>query len=188
MTSAVDPSEKNLLKMQLAFVPNVHPDILGEIEGLISASDADATDPLILSYGALASKSAPELMKQVVQYLQGRVEPDNQITLVHLVHALGNTKSSLVDKTLLPLIEHDNPSVRAAAVYALRHRLQSTDVQKALTEALRVNRHDSAFTAMVVRSLVAGAESAQLSAAKDEVEDALIEELLSHAGLRQRRY
>ena len=179
MKTSVGERENIFLKQQLAFVRNVQPDILLQIEDII-ASSGDITEPLILSYGALASAAAPKLQERIVQFLLDRLDAQSEdhTALIHLVHALGNTEASFSDRALLGLIAHDNPSVRAAAVYALRHRLESKDVQNALKLALRANRQDPDFAEVVTRTLIAGAESAQFSRTEHAVDDSLIEELL----------
>eukprot|EP00731_Ephydatia_muelleri_P019826 Em0012g651a len=159
-----DMKERNSVTVQLAFVRNVRPEIVAEIENLIRSSN-DTTDPLILTYGALAA-SSPQLRERIVQFLQERVHDanDNTIVLIHLVHALGNTESSLVDTTLPPLVAHSNPEVRLAAVYSLRYSVESKEVQDALLDGIR-NHQDTDFAVAVTRALAAGAEWKQQTGA-----------------------
>eukprot|EP00731_Ephydatia_muelleri_P031258 Em0022g772a len=179
LRTATDRKERNSLSVQLAFVRNVHPDILAQIENLIVSSN-DTTDSLILSYGALAA-SSPDLRQRIVQFLQERVDnaKGSASVLIHLIHSLGNTESSLADSTLLQLIAHDNSGVRLAAVYALRYSVESKDVQNEFLVGLR-SHQDTDFVEMVARALIAGAESKQHSGTVP-VGDALFEALLQHA-------
>ena len=119
-----DAKERNTLTVQLAFVRHVSPDIVGDIEKIIQSSN-DSTNPLILSYGALAA-SSPEQRQRIVQFLQERVHDakDNTTVLIHLIHALGNTESSLAESTLIQFIAHNDAGVRLAAVFALRYSIE----------------------------------------------------------------
>lgn len=162
----------------MAFIRNIHPDIATQIESLILSSN-DAADPLILSYGALAA-STPELKRRIVEFLQERVQANSNVsTLIHHIHSLGNTESSLVDNMLIQLIANSDPGVRLAAAYALRYSVESKDVQDALLAGLGQN-HDPEFAAMVVRAMIAGAESKRLSAAVP-IEGHLFDAIIQHA-------
>ena len=190
MRKTSDTKERNSVTVQLAFVRKVRPEIVAEIEKLIRSSN-DTTDPLILTYGALAA-SSPQLRERIVQFLQERVHDakDNTIVLIHLVHALGNTESSLVDTTLLPLVAHSNPEVRLAAVYSLRYSVESKEVQDALLDGIR-NHQDTDFAVAVTRALAAGAEWKQQTRALP-VGKNLFEAIMQHArnntGLRAMVY
>ena len=140
ISTSTSAKERNTLTVQLAFVRNIHPEILTQVEYLIATSN-DSTDPLVLSYGALASSSQPEVQHRIVQFLMERMDAKNgdHSTLVHFIHSLGNTESNLADMPLLQLITHSNPSVRMAVVYALRYSVESKEVQSALVLALRQN-------------------------------------------------
>ena len=154
-----DQKERNTLTVQLAFVVNIHPDMLSHIETLITSS-SDTTDALILSYGALASSLSPELQHRIVSFL---VKHINQTTdpsiLVHYIHSLGNTQSELANQMLLHLLAvQSTSSVQLAVVYALRYSTGSVEVQSALRHAFEANPSE-ALTEMVLRSIIAGAES-----------------------------
>ena len=151
-----DQKERNTLTVQLAFVPNIHPDALSLIENIIKSSN-NTTDPLILSYGALASSLSPHLQSRVIQFLHTRTDISDDVTTVHLIHAMGNTKSNLTDQHLIASLSHENPSVRLAAIYALRHRTGSPDVQYSLLRTLH-SFPSKEVTDMTLRALIAGAE------------------------------
>ena len=174
--TASERKEKNSVTVQLAFIRKIHPDILVQIENLILSSN-DSTNPLILSYGALASSSTPELQRHIVQFLLDLTDAKfDRDTLIHLVHALGNTESMLANKKVLQLMAHDDHDIRVAAVYALRYSMQSNDVQNAVVVALH-NNPDSDFAEMVVRAMIAGSESSQLSTTQP-IGDSLFEATL----------
>ncbi|KAL5489148.1 hypothetical protein EMCRGX_G018206 [Ephydatia muelleri] len=179
--TAMDKKERNSLSVQMAFVRNIRPEILADIENIIQISN-DTTDPLILSYGALAA-SSPQLRHRILQFLQERLHKamDNATILIHLIHSLGNTESSLAESTLLQFIAHHDSGVRLAAVYALRYSVESKDVQFALSDGLR-NHQDTDFAEMVARALIAGAEWKQYSESGTiPVGDNLFEAIMQHA-------
>ncbi|KAL5502491.1 hypothetical protein EMCRGX_G009276 [Ephydatia muelleri] len=154
-----DQKERNTLTVQLGLVANIHPDMLSHVETLITSS-SDTTDALILSYGALASSLSPELQHRIISFL---VKHINQTTdpsiLVHYIHSLGNTQSELANQMLLHLLAvQSTSSVQLAVVYALRYSTGSVEVQSALRHALEANPSE-ALTEMVLRSIIAGAES-----------------------------
>ena len=173
-----DKKERNSLTVQLAFIQNVHPNVLSEIESIIKSVN-DSTDALILSYGALASSATPELQHRIVGFLESQMDQqDNHSKLIHLIHSLGNTEPSAIDKTITQFLGHDNPSIRLAAVYALRYRMSSKDVEYALSLALRGNP-DLDFVEMVLRASP-GAESQHLSEIQP-IDDSLFEAVLQQA-------
>ena len=154
-----DQKERNTLTVQLAFVANIHPDMLSHVETLITSS-SDTTDALILSYGALASSLSPELQHRIVSFLVNHI---NQTTdpsiLVHYIHSLGNTQSQMANQMLLHLLAvQSTSSVRLAVVYALRYSTGSVEVQNSLRHALESDPSEE-LTEMVLRSIIAGAES-----------------------------
>eukprot|EP00731_Ephydatia_muelleri_P019786 Em0012g611a len=179
--TATDKKERNSLSVQMAFVRNIRPEILADIEKIIQTSN-DTTDPLILSYGALAA-SSPQLRHRILQFLQERLHKamDNATILINLIHSLGNTESSLAESTLLQFIAHHDSGVRLAAIYALRYSVESKDVQFALSDGLR-NHQDTDFAEMVARALIAEAEWKQYSeSGAIPVGDNLFEAIMQHA-------
>ena len=151
-----DQKERNSLTVLLAFVHNVHPDILSDIEDLIKSSNT-TTDPLILAYGSLASSLSPQLQHRIIKFLYRRIDQSNEEALIHLIHAMGNTESNLTEKFLILLLSHKNPSVYLSAIYALRYCIGSMDVQQALLNALHSNPPET-VTEMILRTLIAGAQ------------------------------
>ena len=178
--------DKNSLVIQLAFVENVHPDILTRIENLITSTN-NPTDPLILSYGALASSSSSaEVRYRIVQLLMERMDAakEDHSALTYLVHSLGNTNSNLAHTPLLNLITHGTSSVKMAAAYALRHSIyESKEVQRALADAIRENTAEDSgeFAVMVLRALTAGIESKDQQKRIDPIDQSLFEALLLQA-------
>ena len=168
-----DQKERNTLTVQLAFVANIHPDMLSHIENLITSS-SDTTDALILSYGALASSLSPELQHRIVSFLVNRInQTTNPSILVHYIHSLGNTQSHLANPMLLYMLaEQSSSNVRLAAVYALRYNTRSMEVQDAFRHTLESDPSE-ALTEMVLRSLIAGTES-NLQPISDQFFEAIV--------------
>ena len=168
--------ERNSLIVQIAFMRNVKVNILSKLEGFITIS-SDVTDTLLLAYGALASKSSPEVQNRIVQFLEQKMDSSgDHATLIHYIHSLGNTESSQANKKIVEFIKHVNPSVRMAAVYGLRYGVEKKEVQDALLYAVRQNK-DAEFTEAVVRTLVAAAENKQLTS-MEPIDGVFFEELL----------
>ena len=150
--------ERNTLTVLLAFIKNVHPGTLSQLESLIVSSE-DQTDTLVLSYGALASSLKPELKDRVISFLVSRINhTTDPSVLIHYIYSLGNTKSQMAKEILLNLLAHSTTNVKLAAVYALRFSTGSVDVQGALQNALEADPSEE-LTDVVLRSLIAGAES-----------------------------
>ena len=90
---------------------------------------------------------------------------------------MGNTKSNLTDQHLIASLSHENPSVRLAAIYALRHRTGSPDVQYSLLRTLH-SFPSKEVTDMTLRALIAGAEQSH-TLGFAAVNDSFFEELLT---------
>ena len=170
-----DSRERNTLTVQLAFVPKVNPYVLSLIEDMIKSSST-RSDPLVLTYGALASSLSPQLQSRALQFLRNCTDRNDDDTHVHLIHAMGNMESNLTDEHLINSLSHDNPSVRLAAIYALRHRTEWPEVQRSLLRTLR-SFPSKDVTDMILRTLIAGAESHRHSY-PEAVNDAFLEQLL----------
>eukprot|EP00731_Ephydatia_muelleri_P006400 Em0003g648a len=170
-----DSRERNTLTVQLAFVPKVALDVLSLIEDMIKSSNT-RSDPLVLTYGALASSLSPQLQSRALQFLCNCTDRNDDDTHVHLIHAMGNMESNLTDEHLINSLSHDSPSVRLAAIYALRHRTEWPEVQRSLLRTLR-SFPSKDVTDMILRTLIAGAESHRHSY-PEAVNDAFLEQLL----------
>ena len=170
-----DPRERNTLTVQLAFVPKVNPDVLSLIEDVIKSSNT-TTDTLVLTYGALASSLSPQLQSRALQFLRTCANRNDDDTYVHLIHAMGNMGSNLTDEHFIKSLSHDSPSVRMAAIYALRHRTHCPEVQSSLLCALH-SFPSKDTTDMILRALIAGAELHRHSY-PEAANDSILEQLL----------
>ena len=169
-----DSKERNALIVQLAFVPKVNPYVLSLIEDMIKSSNT-RSDPLVLTYGALASSLSPQLQSRALQFLRKCTDRNDDDTYVHLIHAMGNMESNLTDEHLINSLSHDNPSVRLAAIYALRHRTEWPEVQRSLLHTL-LSFPSKDVTDMILKTLIAGAEC---SSYPETVNDFLFTQLLA---------
>ncbi|KAL5502594.1 hypothetical protein EMCRGX_G009395 [Ephydatia muelleri] len=169
-----DSKERNALIVQLAFVPKVNPYVLSLIEDMIKSSNT-RSDPLVLTYGALASSLSPQLQSRALQFLRNCTDRNDDDTYVHLIHAMGNMESNLTDEHLINSLSHDNPSVRLAAIYALRHRTEWPEVQRSLLHTL-LSFPSKDVTDMILKTLIAGAEC---SSYPETVNDFLFTQLLA---------
>jgi hypothetical protein len=89
---------------------------------------------------------------------------------VHLLRGIANSADGAAFDTVLPLLVHDNDSIRGAAVEALR-LMQHPLVDGAIAKRLREERHPSALRAAL--------NAAKPRAASDELSDAVAEVALS---------
>ena len=89
---------------------------------------------------------------------------------------MGNMESNLTDEHFIKSLSHDNPSVRLAAIYALRHRIDSPEVQHSLSHTL-LSFPSKDTTYMILRTLIAGSEL-QCHSYPDAVNDTFFEQLL----------
>ena len=149
--------ERNTLAAQVAFIRNPHSDSLADIERLVITSK-ESNDPLLLSYGALASQLSGDAKQQIVKFLLNfhSIE-NNNTTLVHLIHALGNTESSEIGNFIINYLSHSDPNIQLAAVYALRYIMDST-IQSEFIHILESKNSSCFFAEAVIRALIAEAE------------------------------
>ena len=152
-----DQKERNSLTVLLAFVRGAHPDTICDVEKLIDSSNT-TTDPLILTYGALATSVSSQLQHRIIQFLRSRMNDSaDEETLVHLIHAMGNTEINTTDNILIALLMRNSSDVRQATIYALRYSITSQQVQDALSDALRDDSSE-VVTEMVLQALISSAE------------------------------
>ena len=132
-------------------------------------SNAEIMDSLVLAYGALASKSAPKVQQQAVEFLLDKLRSvqDNSDSLVHLIHSLGNSASNLTLEPLLDYAASENLEVQLAAIYAVRKHISNAMVQKAFIAILRKSSVQEDQIATITQTLNAGLEHIKLSGSTD---------------------
>lgn len=126
----------------IAFTHNPHPNYVEMVKQAIDSSQ-DIIDPLLLAYGALASRRVKEVEQAVVQDLLERLkrletslESDKVGAVIHHLHALGNTESARVIDTVLQYLYHSDLDVQLASISALKAHSIDERVQQQLEEIL----------------------------------------------------
>ena len=100
---------------------------------------SDETTPLLLVYGALVANVDPDRELAMVLFLTERIPKDignSSQVLVHVLHALGNTRSLLAVEHIVQYTQHDDEAVRLTAITALRLFTHMPSVQLELLYAL----------------------------------------------------
>ena len=122
-------------------------------------------DSLLLAYGALASKSSPEVNQKAVNFLLDKLNSakDDSDSVVHLIHSLGNSASGLTIDPLLDYANSENLEVQLAAIYALRKHTNNEVVQEAFITILRKPNVQEEQIATITQTLNAGLEHIKLS-------------------------
>ena len=128
-------------------------------------SSAQTRDSLLLTLGALASNSAPEVQQEAVNFLLDKLNSakDDSDSVVHLIHSLGNSASGLTLDPLLDYANSENLEVQLAAIYALRKHTNTAVVQEAFIAILRKPDVQEEQIATITQTLNAGLEHIKLS-------------------------
>ena len=142
-------------------------------------------DPLLLAYGALASKSAPKVQQQAVKFLIEKLDhvQESGGSLVPLIHSLGNLGTNLTVDVLLEFVSDKNLEVQLAAMYALRKNIKNPLVQEAFITVLKgLDLHvQGEQIAVMAQTLSAGLEHCSLFGMKLSISPVLNKELASAA-------
>ena len=94
-------------------------------------NESDETTNLILAYGSLVANAGPRQEEKMVAFLTDKIPVDtseNTVVLIHILHALGNTKSPSALEYILPY--NGNEDVRLTSVTALRFFIGLPSVQE----------------------------------------------------------
>ena len=78
--------------------------LINRLEKMITQSDETST--LLLVYGSLVANAGPDQELKMVTFLTDRLPErtsGNTNVLIHILHALGNTRSSLAVEYILPV-------------------------------------------------------------------------------------
>ena len=136
-----------MLAIALLLMPSSQ--VIQTIEGMIIQSN-EATTSLLLVYGSLAA-NAPSDHEQlkIVTFLTNRIAENNTNVVIHILHALGNTKSPLAIEHIMPYVGSDNRDVRLTAVSALRFFTGLPIVQQQFVSILHAGSSDSLVEAII---------------------------------------
>ena len=94
---------------------------------------------MLLAYGALASETAEESEQRIVTFLLNRMEeaPRSMMTMVHYIHALGNTGSLFALDTIVAFLNHSAIEVQLASISAMRKLINNPLVEETLYSILQ---------------------------------------------------
>ena len=169
-------TEKNALLASISTLKQAHLEFVLGIEALIDARH-EQSDPLLLSYAALASEAMPDVEEHIVAFLLSRfdrVHHDNNEEIVHFLHALGNTGSKHAITTILSYLSGDNEEVEMAAIFALRKLTNRKRVQRAFIGVLQSDLSSTKVVA-IVKVLSTGEELTEMISGEEiEYSPALI--------------
>ena len=169
--------------MYIAFISNPHPEFVSRLEALID-KDTESSDPLLLAYGALASKASPQIQQKIVHFLKARlknIRQENPTSLVHVLHSLGNSGSDLATELLLGYVNSTNPKVQLAAIYALRKHTNVLAVQETFTALVSHNDVKEEQVMTVVQTLISGLEHLNVNGKSPTANSQLIQTLVATA-------
>ena len=169
--------------MYIALISNPHPEFVSRLEELID-KDMESIDPLLLAYGALASKASLQMQQQIVSFLKARlrsIRQENPIGLVHLIHSLGNSGSDLTTELLLGYINSTNSKIQLAAIYALRKHTNAEVVQEKFTALFRDKGVKEEQVMTIVQTLISGLEHLKVAGIKTTDNLELIHTLVTTA-------
>ena len=131
-------SERTDIASFVAFIRNASPALLTELENELNSTD-NHLDPLLLAYGALASETTVESEQRIVHFLLNRLEdaPRSVMTMVHYIHALGNTGSPFALDTIISFHNHSDLEVQLASISAMRKLINDPLVEETLYSMLQ---------------------------------------------------
>ena len=131
-------SERTDIASFVAFIRNASPALLTELENELNSTD-NHLDPLLLAYGALASETTVESEQRIVTFLLNRMEeaPRSVMTMVHYIHALGNTGSLFALDTIISFHNHSDLEVQLASISAMRKLINDPLVEETLYSILQ---------------------------------------------------
>ena len=128
--------------LAIALLPTPSSQLIKTIEDMITKSN-ETTTSLVLVYGSLVANAPPDQEQKMVTFLADRIVKDDPGITIHILHALGNTKSSLAIGYIIPYVQSDNKDVRQTAVSALRFFTGLSIVQQEFISILHKESSDS---------------------------------------------
>ena len=162
----VSEEEKTLLINEIAMMKNPHLDFVRALKEYLytTTDDMDIAEPLLLAFGALASRAPFEVEEFVVSSLMelGAKAKANEGTvnltrIIPLILSMGNTGSKLVADSLLSYLDSTNKDIQIITLQALRKFTFNQQVLDRL-EQLLAEQNDEDILAAVIEVLVLGLE------------------------------
>ena len=135
LKKAVNAEEVETVTIYIALVANPHPQLVAELENMIS-SDPHSGDPLLLAYSGIISRASPDLQQHMTLFLMNRLPQAeiNSTSLIHHILALGNSASPHVTSSLIDYLGHPDEDVQLTSILAMRFLLNEPSIQKSLKE------------------------------------------------------
>ena len=167
--------EKQSLVLAIALLPTPSPHLIQTLEDLIN-EESDESSTLLLTYGSLVANASPDQEQGMVTFLTDRIPEDsaeNTGTLIHLLHALGNTKSALAVHHIVQYMHHRDRDVRLTTVIALRFFTNRPDIQSRLMDML-VDHSSSAAVRAIIHALHDGYKYHKEMALNQELVESLV--------------
>ena len=180
LKAAVSEDEVEALTLYIALVANPQPQMVAELETLIS-SDIHSGDPLLLAYGAIISRASPELQQRMVLFLVDRLPEaeTNSTSLIHHILSLGNSGSSRISSHLIDYLGHPESDVQLTAILAMRFIMNDPSIEKSLKELLSQPQVTEDHLTMIAKALVYGSERAKVNFEEIPYSHDFIEELVA---------
>ena len=184
LKAAVDNEEEEALTLYIALVANPQPQMVAELEAMIS-SNIHSSDPLLLAYGAIISRAFPALQSRMVLFLTSRLPEaeTNSTSLIHHILSLGNSGSADISSYLIEYLAHPNTDVQLTSILAMRFIMTNPSIQSTLKGLLTGPQVNEDHLTMVAKALVYGCERAKVNAEEKpysrDITEALVELSLS---------
>ena len=143
----------------IAFIRHASPTLLTELEEVIISAD-NHLDPLLLAYGALGSDTTVASEQRIVTFLLNRMEeaPRSALTMIHYIHALGNTGSPFALDTITSFLNHSAVEVQLASISAMRKLINDPLVEETLTSILQSTPAHHEHVVAIAETLSEGAK------------------------------
>ena len=151
-------TERGSLVIAIAIVSDPTAMFIDEIEREITRKH-DAVDPLLLVYGALVSSAGSHMEVRMVSFLTDQLQnaQNDEDVLIHLLHALGNTKCNLVIEHIVQFLDYNDEALKVTTITALRFFTNSPYIQERLLHILLDNSTE-AIVNSIIDSLSEGFE------------------------------
>ena len=159
----MNDEEAETVTIYIALVANPQPQLVAELEKMIS-SDPHSGDPLLLAYGGIISRASPGLLQRMTLFLMNRLPEAeiNSTSLIHHILALGNTASPRVTSSLIDYLGHPDKDVQLTSILAMRFLMNEPSIQKSLKELLTHSLVTEDHVTMIAKSLLYGTERAKM--------------------------
>ena len=165
MRDVANVTELNVILMNIALLLNPTRNFATQLQSLIDGDFERDTSPLLLMYGALASRADPSLQTEMVAYLIHRLQEStgDEKDKITLIIALGNSGSSEIIDCLLGIIGNANIEIKLAVINALRKQTNSARVLAAFLDILSSNDPDPRIVGAMINTLIIGFESSSVT-------------------------